>query len=157
MPAAGGTPFATLSPAPPNVYRIPAARELVSVGPLPVSEGGHARPPPHPAVSRPWSAHALPVCKTALPAPGTVPPSTPGGKTALPAHGTSLPRPPGGKTALPAHGIGQSPPPVCKSALYAHGTSPSPPPVCKTALPAHGPGQCGQVECVTGMKDKCIQ
>ena len=55
LPAAGGTPFAALTPAPPNVYCVPAMRELVSAGPLPlpVSGGGHARPLPHPAGFRP--------------------------------------------------------------------------------------------------------
>ena len=55
LPAAGGTPFATLTPAPPHVYCVPAVRELVSAGPLPlpVSGGGHARPLPHPAGFRP--------------------------------------------------------------------------------------------------------
>ena len=41
---ARGTPFASLSPAPPTVSFVPASRELVSGGPLPlpVSGGGHA-------------------------------------------------------------------------------------------------------------------
>ncbi len=229
LPAAGGTPFAALTPAPPNVYGVPATRELVSVGPLPlpVSWGGHARPPPHPASSRPsrvqngfscprdWSVGGSRVQNS---------PSCPRDVSAAASRGQNRPlcprdllaavsrvqngplcprdllaavsrvqngpsctrvritgvlpavcqqraglrslrslRPLPTSTASPLRGnlypSGPSPcpcpwvdtparrrippspvPPVCKTALPAPGTSSPRPPVCKTDLPAHGPG-----------------
>ena len=129
-------------------------RSLCSLRPLPTSTAsplcGNLYPPgpspspcPCPGLDTPARrsippAPALPVCKTALSAPGTGLLRLPVCKSALPAPGTSSPRPPVCKTALPAPGTYSLRPPVCKSALLAPGTSSPRLPVCKTGLSAPG-------------------
>jgi len=59
----GGTPVASLPPAPPTIYCVPASRELVSCGPLPLPLSGGGQAPRRefpPSRLRPPAATASP-------------------------------------------------------------------------------------------------
>jgi hypothetical protein len=156
LPAAGGTPFATLTPAPPNVYCVPAARGLVSAGPLPlpVSGGGHARPPQHPAGSRPSREQNGPLCPRDLLAAAS-----------CVQNGFSCPR----DWSVGGSRVQNSP--LCPRDWSVGGSRVQIAPSCPRRRPATASrgqtaafctrdwptGQEGEAECVNGKEDKSVQ